>query len=59
MKKLLGGSILAVIVISSLAATGHDQGIKDSFLSHSQLHTNTSLCFNLQASSLCTHSLTI
>jgi len=26
MKKLLGGSILAVIVISSLAATGHNQG---------------------------------
>ena len=44
MKKLLGGSILAVIVISSLAATGHDQGNKQSLLPISQLHTYISVC---------------
>ena len=49
MKNLLGGSILAVIVISSLAATGRDQGIKHPPLCISQLHTNISVCFNCQA----------
>ena len=44
MKKLLGGSILAVIVISGLAATGHDQGNKQFLLPISQLHTYISVC---------------
>lgn len=56
MKKLLGGSILAVIVISSLAATGPDQGNKHSLLCISQLHSNITVCFYLQVGSLCIHS---
>ena len=47
MKKLLGVSILAVIVISSLAATGHDKtGIKHFLLCILQLHIDISVCFN-------------
>ena len=46
MKKLLGGSILAVIVISSLAATGHDEkGNKHFLLCILQLHNDISVCF--------------
>ena len=57
MKRLLAGGILAVIVISSLAATGHDQeGTKIIFSASYVVH---SVCFKLKASSLCTYSLSM